>query len=95
MRLSRLDLKRYGRFTDAVIDFPAGTHDFHLVFGPNEAGKSTTLSAISDLLYGISHNSPYNFLHSYGDMRIGAVLENPTSSIEFFRRKGKKETLPH
>ena len=93
MRLSRLDLKRYGRFTDAVIDFPAGTHDFHLVFGPNEAGKSTTLSAISDLLYGISHNSPYNFLHSYGDMRIGAVLENPTSSIEFFRRKGKKETL--
>jgi len=93
MRISRLDLKRYGRFTDGVMDFPAGNHDFHLIFGPNEAGKSTTLSAISDLLYGISHNSPYNFLHSYGEMRIGAVLENGTSSIEFFRRKGKKETL--
>ncbi len=93
MRFSRLDLKKYGRFTDATIDFSAGSHDFHIVFGPNEAGKSTTLSAISDLLFGIPHNSPYNFLHTYGEMRIGAVLENAGESIAFFRRKGKKETL--
>ncbi len=93
MRISRLDLKKYGRFTESVLDFPAGKNDFHLVYGPNEAGKSTTLSAISDLLFGIPHNSPYNFLHSYGEMRIGGLLQAETGTIEFSRRKGKKDTL--
>jgi uncharacterized protein YhaN len=93
MRIQRLDLLRYGRFTDTHLALPVSDSDFHIVFGPNEAGKSTALSAIEDLLFGIASNSPYNFLHDYGSMRIGAVLENGGKTLEVRRRKGNKDTL--
>lgn len=93
MRIQRLDLLRYGRFTDTHLALPNSDSDFHIVFGPNEAGKSTALSAIEDLLFGIASTSPYNFLHDYGSMRIGAVLENLGKTLEVRRRKGNKDTL--
>lgn len=93
MRLGHLDLLRYGCFTDRSFELPLGSIDFHIVFGPNEAGKSTALSAIEDLLFGVQTKSPYNFLHDYSNMRIGAVLESEKKSLEFVRRKGLKDTL--
>ena len=57
MRLARLDLLRYGRFTDRILELPGQEQDFHMVVGPNEAGKSTALSAIEDLLFGIPSRS--------------------------------------
>ena len=93
MRLARLDLLRYGRFTDASIEFPRTDRDIHIVFGPNEAGKTTSLVAIEDVLFGIPTISPYSFLHNYEKMRIGAVLENNNDCLEFRRRKGRKDTI--
>lgn len=93
MRLGRLDLIRYGHFSGRSIDLPAGESDFHIMFGPNEAGKSTALTAIEDLLFGIDARSPYNFLHDYASMRVGGVLENGQGSLEVVRRKGNKDTL--
>ena len=93
MRLRRLDLMRYGHFTDGSFELPAGESDFHIVYGPNEAGKSTALAAIEDLLFGIPARSPFNFLHDYSSMRVGADLENGNSSLEVLRRKGNKDTL--
>lgn len=93
MRLQRLDLLRYGHFTDRSFELPLCSIDFHIVFGPNEAGKSTALSAIEDLLFGVQTKSPYNFLHDYSNMRIGAVLRSEKKSLKFFRRKGSKDTL--
>src|SRR6185312_12471452 len=93
MRIQRLDLMRYGRFTDTKLILPAGVSDIHIVFGPNEAGKSTALSAIEDLLFGMPGNSRYNFLHDYGSMRVSAVLESGGKTLEIRRRKGNKDTL--
>ena len=93
MRLRRLDLLRYGHFTDRSFELPPGDVDLHLLFGPNEAGKSTALSAIEDLLFGVPVRSPYNFLHNYASLRIGAVLENGRTSLEVVRRKGRRDTL--
>ena len=93
MRLQRLDLIKYGHFTDRSFPLPAGNYDFHIVFGPNEAGKSTALAAIEDMLFGIPSRSSYNFLHDFSSMRIGAVLENGSASLEVRRRKGNKDTL--
>ena len=93
MRIRRLDLLRYGRFTDVSLKLPVQNPDVHVVFGPNEAGKSTALAAIEDVLFGIPHNSPLNFLHDYASMRIGAVLENGNETLEVRRRKGNKDTL--
>ncbi|KQT06594.1 sugar translocase [Rhizobium sp. Leaf391] len=78
MRLSRLDLVRYGKFTGRSLDFGearTGSPDFHLVYGPNEAGKSTLFSAFLDLLFGIERLSSYGFLHPYATMRIGGAIE--------------------
>jgi uncharacterized protein YhaN len=93
MRIQSLDLMRYGRFTDTKLALPAGVSDIHIVFGANEAGKSTALSAIEDLLFGMPGNSRYNFLHDYGSMRVGAVLESGGKTLEIRRRKGNKDTL--
>jgi uncharacterized protein YhaN len=93
VRIRKLDLLRYGHFTERSFELPAGTSDFHIIFGPNEAGKSTALSAIEDLLFGIHGQTPYGFLHGYGGMRIGAALENGSEVLEVLRRKGNKDTL--
>lgn len=93
MRIQRLDLLRYGHFEDKHIELPASKSDFHILFGPNEAGKSTALCAIEDLLFGIRSNSPYNFRYDYGSMRIGAILQNGENTLELRRRKGNKDTL--
>ena len=93
MRLGRLDLLRYGHFTDRSFDLPVGEIDFHILFGPNEAGKSTALAAIEDLLFGIPARTPYGYSHGYSGMRIGALLQNGENSLEVVRRKGSKNTL--
>ena len=93
MRIRHLDLLRYGHFTDASIALPASTPDIQIVFGDNEAGKSTAMAGIEDLLFGIPSNSPRNFLHDYGAMRVGAILEKGGDALTVRRRKGKKDTL--
>lgn len=96
MRLRRLILDRYGKFTGQVIDFgsaPVGGPDLHIVYGLNEAGKSTALSAYLDLLYGIESNSRYGFLHPYPSMQIGAQLEFGGTSHEFVRVKARLNSL--
>lgn len=93
MRINRLDLLRYGRFTNVSLPFPKLKSDLHVIFGPNEAGKSTSLAAIEDLLFGIPHNSPYNFVHDYSVMRVGGALEHEGKALEVHRRKGNRDTL--
>ena len=96
MRLRRLDLIRYGKFTEKAINFgpkPGSGADLHIVFGLNEAGKSTALSAYLDLLFGIEERSRYNFLHEYSAMRIGGVLELGGSEHAFTRTKQRNNSL--
>lgn len=96
MRLDRLDLVRYGKFTDRSLDFGAATPgkpDFHLVYGPNEAGKSTLFSAYLDLLFGIEKSSAYGFLHSYGLMRVGGRLSIGAGWHEAYRVKRNSASL--
>ena len=39
MRFQRLDLIRFGKFTNQSLSFPHSAMDFHVIVGPNEAGK--------------------------------------------------------
>jgi uncharacterized protein YhaN len=93
MRIRQLDLLRYGHFTDAFIALPTSAPDIKMVLGDNEAGKSTAMAGIEDLLFGIPSNSPLNFLHEYGAMRVGATLEKGRDTLKILRRKGNKDTL--
>ncbi|PDT85179.1 AAA family ATPase [Sinorhizobium sp. BJ1] len=96
MRLQQLDLVRYGKFTGRSLDFGAarpGEPDFHLIYGPNEAGKSTLFSGFLDLLFGIERVSPYGFLHPYPTMRIGGVVEAGGKRHHAYRIKRNANSL--
>lgn len=96
MRLRRLDLTRYGKFTDYSIDFgehAAGTADLHIVYGLNEAGKSTALSGFLDLLFGIEERTRYGFIHQGKAMEIGACLEFDKQAHYFKRVKQRSNSL--
>jgi uncharacterized protein YhaN len=93
MRFRTIELVRYGGFADRTIDFGDGTIDLHLVVGPNEAGKSTMLTAIGDFLFGIPGQSNQNWRFDYGSLRLRAVLEHDGETIELIRRKGTRNTL--
>lgn len=93
MRISRLDLLRYGKFTDHSVLLPRSRQDFHLIVGPNEAGKSTLRNAILDLFFGIETRSSYNFLHPHSEMKLGALIEQKDQSLDFYRVKARKQSL--
>jgi len=98
MRFRRLAIPAYGPFTDLALEFPNGkgekTADFHLIYGRNEAGKSSLLRAIRDLLYGIHAQTADNFLHDYRTLRITAEIENRAGQrLAMQRRKGLRNTL--
>jgi uncharacterized protein YhaN len=94
MRFSRLTIPAYGPFTDFDLAFPKQETDLHILYGPNEAGKSSLLRAIEVLLFGIPGQTTDNFLHSYNRMRLVAVIEGTDGKHQYFdRRKGTKNTL--
>ncbi len=73
MKIARLYLKAYGAFSGRRLDFGDGAN-FHVIYGPNEAGKSTTLRALTGLLFGIDDRTADNFLHPHPQLRVGATL---------------------
>src|SRR4051794_30047680 len=96
MRINSFELTRYGKFTDAAIDFGVasrGEPDFHVIYGANEAGKSTLSCAIADLLFGMHPQTGYNFLHPYPTMRVSGTLDTRHGAARFIRLKKKDNSL--
>lgn len=94
MRILELRLHAFGPFTNKCLDFSSHEVGLHLVFGPNEAGKSSALRALKCLLFGIPKNTQDNFLHDYNRLKVGACLRlGDGSTLEIVRRKGTKNTL--
>ena len=96
MRVNRLDLTRYGIFTDHCINFGervSNAPDLHIIYGPNEAGKSTALAAFLDLVFGIEARSRYAFRHPYPTMRIGGEIVINDISRKFSRIKRPQNSL--
>ncbi len=94
MRIDRLDLIAFGPFTGASLDLSNGDKGLHLIYGNNEAGKSTSLRALIGWLFGIPARTRDNFLHAGPQLRIGGKLRLSNGhALEFVRRKGTKGTL--
>ena len=77
MKIRSIRLAAYGPFTGATLDLPESGPDFHLVFGPNEAGKSTALRALRHMLFGIPARTD----------------ESDESLADFIRRRLGQEAL--
>ena len=95
MKFKKLMLKAFGPFTDCDIDLENdGEADgLHVIYGPNEGGKSSTLRAISAMLFGIERSPQDNFIHDNPQLRVGAEISNAGESIAFLRKKGNRATL--
>ncbi|MDG4560631.1 MAG: AAA family ATPase [Candidatus Competibacter sp.] len=93
MKIEHLYLKAFGAFSERRLDFTGGPA-FHVIYGPNEAGKSTTLRALIGLLFGIEERTADDFVHSKPNLRIGAALATADAGrLAVMRRKGRKQTL--
>jgi DNA repair exonuclease SbcCD nuclease subunit len=94
VKFLRLKLIAFGPFTGTSLDLAAGNHGLHIIYGPNEAGKSSALRALRQLLYGIEERSTDSFMHPYTSLRIGATLcHSDGSKFEFIRRKARISSL--
>lgn len=86
MRFARFNLVKFGMFTDTELDLLA--EGVNVIVGANEAGKTTTMAAMHQLLYGIPLRSSHSYIHSNSDLRIGAVLrDNDGDEFELYRIK--------
>ncbi len=93
MKFVSLDLEAYGPFTSRKLPFRAAAH-LHLVYGPNEAGKTSALSAIGDLLFGFGNRTSSSFRHPNPALRIGGeVVTRDGRLLKFRRRKASRNTI--
>lgn len=94
MRFRRLGLDAFGPFTGTCLDFTrAEGNGLHLIYGANEAGKSSALRAIRDLLFGIPQHTPDAHLHVASALRLSALIERGGEELAFVRRKKRKDSL--
>lgn len=94
MRIDELEFRSFGPFTGFKVVLPARDMDFHVIYGRNEAGKSSALRALKSLFFGIPHHTSDNFLHDSAKLRVAGRLRNSEGSgIALMRRKGTKNTL--
>ncbi|MGB7326723.1 MAG: AAA family ATPase [Rubripirellula sp.] len=96
MRIHRLDLIRIGPFTGRSLSFTEGEFGFHVIYGPNEGGKSSTLRAMKQWLFGIKGEKSCrdHFVHTHNELRVGGVIEGDDGTkLACIRRKGGQKSL--
>lgn len=98
MRIETLRLDAYGPFTGKTLHFggpdKAPDKALHIVFGPNEAGKSTILRALTSLLFGFDDRSKDAQLHPLKDLSVAAALRlNSGKILNLTRFKRRKNDL--
>ncbi len=94
MKILQLDLTAYGPFTNATLDWSGGAPGLHIVYGANEAGKTSALRALSAFLFGIPLRTDDDFIHDKRKLQIGAVLRLDNGETHALRRvKKNKDSL--
>ena len=95
MRFQRLDFTAFGPFSGLSLDLSGGAPGgFHIVFGPNEAGKSSALRGVHDLLFGFPERTPDAHVHPNAELRIRAALTSESGQVvELQRLKRRKDAL--
>src|SRR6202167_4722038 len=86
MRLLSLELEKFGAFETLRIAFRPAAR-LHVVYGPNEAGKSTALAAVGAMLFGVPERTPYASRFP-GQLRVGAeIVAAHRRTLQVWRRE--------
>ncbi len=93
VRFRSVRFEPFGSLRGVELDFGAETGRVNLVWGPNEAGKSTALRGIVGFLFGIKRDSTDQ--HERGvELRVRArLIVDGGREVELVRRKGTKDPL--
>ena len=90
MKIVELKIENFGVLGRHGLDFDPG---FQLIYGHNEAGKSTLLALIRQWLFGFDRQNVYSFESHSGKMAAEGVVElHDGRRIEF--RRAKKDKAP-
>jgi uncharacterized protein YhaN len=93
MRFESLTIEKYGLLDSRTLTFPASP-GLVVIYGPNEAGKSTSLEAITDFLFGVQERTPRGQVFGNDSIRLSAALALADGSrLSLKRRKGRGRTL--
>ncbi len=90
MRITRFELAAFGPFTGKVLEFAQNAVDLHVIYGVNEAGKSSSLRALRAWLFGFPERTGDDFIHPRTSLLVGGELCRGEQCLEFFRRKKRK-----
>lgn len=94
MRFLSVEFRKFGPFAEQRLNLSEGQHGLHIVYGPNEAGKSSALRGMRFFLFGFPAQMSDNFIFNYPQFRIQAKLADARGGLlECVRRKGTKDTL--
>ncbi|MCC9609352.1 AAA family ATPase [Blastopirellula sp. JC732] len=90
MKIQAIQSENFGVFADRRFDFG---DRLQIIYGPNEAGKSTLLQLIREAIFGFKVRNPYAFGDS-GKMavEVGASLADDRE-LQFRRTKSTKSAL--
>jgi uncharacterized protein YhaN len=93
VRVERLDLRYHSALRDRALDLRGGRHGLHVIFGPNEAGKSSIRRALTDALVGFEHSTRAAFAgqREYSKLRVGATLRHSDGRVVTFVRRKNNE----
>lgn len=92
MRIESLLIERYGIHADRRFDFAPG---LQVLYGPNEAGKTTLLQLIRDLFFGYKdRDHPYKFDEHTGQLKATAHCATRDGvKFWFSRQKGRPDQI--
>ena len=86
MKINKIKINNYGKLTQKEVNLK---DKINIIYGKNEAGKSTLLSFVSNSLYGISKNKRGREISEF-DKYIPWVGEEFSGKLEYELNNGKK-----
>lgn len=94
MKIDRFEMLSFGLFSNKQLDFTTIPNGLHVVYGNNEAGKSTSLRALISLLYGFEHIVQDDWLHPANTLAVsGDIRLDNGDTLSFTRHKRRKNDL--
>ena len=94
MKFANIRFKNIGPFDDTTLDFSKGNPGLHIVYGSNEAGKSSALKYIEWFLFGIPQQNDDNFKHDFEDFLIESAILDSNSKSHLLKRKKANKGKP-
>lgn len=91
MKLQQIHINQFGHFTECDLSLPAD--GLQVIYGPNEAGKTTLLQFLRGWLFDFPPRTPYDFKGGAEIAGVGTLVLADGRVVELRRRKGMKNKV--